>query len=114
MPGEMAPLGAFSLYVRNWQRRLVLRRQGRLSGLPKKNRQTGKPVMQSTGRRSVVDVALRGQGAFVADVPSRAKVIARLRLGDTAFRWLTQLAAVGVLVILGGVMLSLVAGSLPA
>jgi phosphate transport system permease protein len=62
----------------------------------------------------VVDVALRGEGAFVADVPSRAKVIARLRLGDNAFRLLTKAAAVGVLVILGGVMFSLVVGSLPA
>jgi phosphate transport system permease protein len=62
----------------------------------------------------VTDVALRGEGAFVADAPSRARVIARLRLGDTAFRWLTKAAAVGVLVILGGVMFSLVVGSLPA
>src|SRR6202043_91073 len=44
----------------------------------------------------------------------RARVIARLRLGDTAFRWLTKGAAIGVLIILGGVMLSLVKGSLPA
>ena len=45
---------------------------------------------------------------------SRAKVIARLRLGDTAFRLLTKSAAVGVLIILGGVMFSLIDGSLPA
>src|SRR5712692_6897541 len=70
--------------------------------------------MQPSGRRSVADVALRSEGAFVADVPSRAKVIARLRLGDTAFRLLTKAAAVGVLIILGGVMFSLVLGSLPA
>jgi phosphate transport system permease protein len=47
-------------------------------------------------------------------VSSRAKVIARLRLGDTAFRLLTKSAAVGVLIILGGVMFSLIDGSLPA
>ena len=62
----------------------------------------------------MVDVALSGRAAAVADVPSRAKVIARLRLGDNAFRLLTKAAAVGVLVILGGVMFSLVVGSLPA
>jgi phosphate transport system permease protein len=62
----------------------------------------------------VTDVALRGAGTFVADVPTRAKVIARLRLGDTAFRLLTKAAALGVLVILGGVMVSLVIGSMPA
>ena len=41
-------------------------------------------------------------------------MIARLRLGDTAFRLLTKSAAVGVLIILGGVMFSLIDGSLPA
>jgi phosphate transport system permease protein len=70
--------------------------------------------METAGRRPVVDVALSGRAAVVADVPSRAKVIARLRLGDTAFRLLTKGAAIGVLVILGGVMFSLVVGSLPA
>jgi phosphate transport system permease protein len=38
----------------------------------------------------------------------------RLSLGDAAFRILTRSAAFGVLVILGGVMLSLLIGSLPA
>jgi phosphate transport system permease protein len=71
-------------------------------------------MIEPAGRRPVVDVALSGRTADVADVPSRAKVIARLRLGDTAFRLLTKAAAVGVLVILGGVMFSLVVGSLPA
>src|SRR5712692_2521787 len=70
--------------------------------------------MQPSGRRSVADVALRSEGAVVADMPSRAKVIARLRLGDTGFRLLTKGAAISVLVILGGVMFSLVVGSLPA
>jgi len=62
----------------------------------------------------VVDVALRGEAAPMPNVRSRARVLARLRLGDTGFRLLTKAAAVGVLVILGGVMLSLVDGSLPA
>jgi phosphate transport system permease protein len=51
---------------------------------------------------------------MVAVVSSRAKVIGRLRLGDTAFRLLTKTAAIGVLIILGGVMFSLIDGSLPA
>ena len=62
----------------------------------------------------MVDVALRGEAAPMPNVRSRARVLARLRLGDTGFRLLTKAAAVGVLVILGGVMLSLVDGSLPA
>jgi hypothetical protein len=33
----------------------------------------------------VVDVALRGEAAVESELSSRAKVIARLRLGDTHF-----------------------------
>jgi len=65
-------------------------------------------------RRSVVDVALRGDAAGFAARSTRAQALGRLRLGDAAFRLLTRAAAIGVLVILGGVILSLVMGSLPA
>jgi phosphate transport system permease protein len=41
-------------------------------------------------------------------------VLDRLRRGDAAFRWITRAAAIAVLVILGGVIIALVAGSLPA
>ena len=67
--------------------------------------------MQSTGRRSVVDVALQGSGISAAELVDRAKVLQRLRLGDIAFRHLTRAAAVTVLVILGGIIFSLVWGS---
>jgi phosphate transport system permease protein len=50
----------------------------------------------------------------MSGVSSRAKVIERLRLGDKVFRLLTKTAAIGVLIILGGVMFSLIDGSLPA
>jgi phosphate transport system permease protein len=46
--------------------------------------------------------------------PSRSKVLGRLRLGDIVFRNITRGAAVAVLVILGGVMISLILGSWPA
>jgi phosphate transport system permease protein len=62
----------------------------------------------------VVDVALPGEAAAMSGVSSRAKVIERLRLGDKVFRLLTKTAAIGVLIILGGVMFSLIDGSLPA
>src|SRR6266700_1902621 len=65
-------------------------------------------------RRSVVDVALRGDAAGLGARSTRAQALDRLRLGDAAFRLLTRAAAIGVLVILGGVILSLVMGSLPA
>jgi len=49
-----------------------------------------------------------------AEAGTRARVLDRLRLGDLAFRHLTRAAAVGVLLLLTGVIISLVAGSLPA
>jgi phosphate transport system permease protein len=59
----------------------------------------------------VADVALQG-GLDIAS--SRAKALDRLRLGDAIFRSLTQVASIGVLLILGGAMVSLLIGSLPA
>jgi phosphate transport system permease protein len=70
--------------------------------------------MQSAGRQSVADVALRGDIAGALEAPSRAKVLGRLRLTDTAFRYLTRTAAIMVLVILGGVILALILGAWPA
>src|SRR5678815_2523898 len=70
--------------------------------------------MQPTGRQPVVDVALQGSGITVADQVDRAKVLQRLRLGDVAYRHLTRAAAITVLIILGGIIISLVWGSLPA
>src|SRR5439155_2154900 len=63
---------------------------------------------------SVVDVALQGNAVEVDAVAARAKALNRLRVGDMIFRALTRTAAIGVLVILGGVIISLIDGSLPA
>ena len=62
----------------------------------------------------MVDVALRGEVAAVGAQGLRARALDRLRLADAVFRILTRAAAVGVLVILSGVILSLLIGSLPA
>jgi phosphate transport system permease protein len=70
--------------------------------------------MQSAGRRSVVDVALNGDAAAIGAVPTRAQMLDRLRWGDAIFHQLTRAAAVGVLILLSGVILSLIHGSLPA
>jgi phosphate transport system permease protein len=70
--------------------------------------------MQPARRRSVVDIALQGNAVEVDAVAARAKALSRLRIGDTIFRALTRAAAIGVLVILGGVIISLIDGSLPA
>jgi len=62
----------------------------------------------------VVDVALQSEAAVTSAEASRAKALDRLRLGDRIFRILTRASALGVLAILGGVMVSLLIGSLPA
>jgi len=62
----------------------------------------------------VVDVALQGNAVEVDAVAARAKALNRLRVGDLIFRALTRAAAIGVLVILGGVIISLIDGALPA
>jgi phosphate transport system permease protein len=70
--------------------------------------------MEPARREAVVDVALRGDAAVTSAQLSRAKALDRLRLGDFIFRILTRASAIGVLVILSGVILSLFLGSLPA
>jgi phosphate transport system permease protein len=70
--------------------------------------------MQPAGRRSVVDVALRGNVAESHEKLSRARVLGRLRLGDAFYRVLTRTAAIGVLLLLGGTIVALIDGALPA
>ena len=70
--------------------------------------------MQPAGGPPVTDFALRGAGMSIAEAPGRAKVLAKLRQGDNIFRLVTRGAALAVLVILGGVIVSLIVGSIPA
>jgi len=62
----------------------------------------------------VVDVAWQEAAVSVQDVAERAKVLNRLRIGDIVFHRITKSAAVFVLVVLGGVIVSLFMGALPA
>ena len=63
----------------------------------------------------MVDVALDNGTAMPAvEQADRARVLQRLRLGDIAFRHLTRGAAITVLLILGGIILSLLHGAWPA
>jgi phosphate transport system permease protein len=57
---------------------------------------------------------LQETGMAAQEAGERARVLDRLRVGDNVFRLLTRSAAIGVLVLLGGVILSLVIGALPA
>ena len=70
--------------------------------------------MQPAGRGPVVDVALQGGTMSAAEQVDRARVLRRLRLGDAGFRYLTRAAAITVLLILGGIIVSLIQGSIPA
>ncbi len=62
----------------------------------------------------MADVAL--QGAAMAEPVSlgRARALIKFRTVDTAFRHLTRAAAISVLVILGGIILSLIVGAWPS
>ncbi|MGB7257549.1 MAG: phosphate ABC transporter permease subunit PstC [Pseudolabrys sp.] len=59
-------------------------------------------------------MALQGGAVVLARQADRAKVLQRLRLGDVAFRHLTRAAAIAVLAVLGGIIVALVQGSIPA
>ncbi len=61
----------------------------------------------------MVDVALQAGAMPVARQVDRGKVLQRLRLRDGAFRHLTRIAAITVLLILSGIIGSLVHGSWP-
>ena len=60
------------------------------------------------------EVALKNTNLAAGEATSRAVVMRRLRATDITFRFLTRSAAVAVLVLLSGTILSLVIGSIPA
>ena len=62
----------------------------------------------------MTDAVLPGHALPTDIVASRARAIGRMRLGDILFRALTRACAIGVLLLLGGVMVSLFIGGWPA
>jgi phosphate transport system permease protein len=62
----------------------------------------------------VVDVAFPDRVALESAAAERTRVLDRLRLSDAVFRNLTRAAAIGVLLLLSGVIISLISGSVPA
>src|SRR5262249_51440914 len=70
--------------------------------------------MEPARRKLVVDVTLQPSAVTVDAQASRARALDSLRFWDDVYRWLTRGAAVSVLVILSGVIISLFIGSLPA
>jgi phosphate transport system permease protein len=63
--------------------------------------------------KAVTDVALQGGQLAMSEPVSRQKILARMRFADRLFRLTTRSAAITVLLILGGVMISLLVGSMP-
>ena len=61
----------------------------------------------------MVDVAFPDRVALASSATARTKVLDRFRLSDNVFRNLTRAAAIGVLLLLSGVIVSLISGSLP-
>jgi len=59
-------------------------------------------------------MALSDQMSVPAQALARTRALDRLRLGDNVFRHLTRTAAIGVLLLLSGVIISLIDGSIPA
>ncbi len=62
----------------------------------------------------MVDVALQGTAVSQPAIVSRARLLNRLRVTDNVFHHVARAAAIGVLAILGGVILSLLSGAWPA
>src|SRR4249920_2352806 len=63
----------------------------------------------------VADMAVQSTGMEAAAGPyDRAKALSAFKLGDVTFYWLTRACAISVLLILGGIILSLIAGAWPA
>src|SRR5271156_4036727 len=70
--------------------------------------------MPNPERRPGVDVVMSERLAISAGATTRLKVLDRLRFGDAMFRNMTRAAAIGVLLLLSGVIFSLIEGSIPA
>lgn len=62
----------------------------------------------------MTEAALQSMGGTRVGEAGRENALRRFTIGDAIFRNATLIAALGVLVLLGGVILSLVIGSLPA
>jgi phosphate transport system permease protein len=59
-------------------------------------------------------MAVQSDAMEAAGPYDRAKALSAFKLGDTTFYWLTRASAISVLLILGGIILSLMVGAWPA
>src|ERR1700729_51213 len=63
---------------------------------------------------SVADMAVQSDVMEAAGPYNGARGLGAFKLGDVTFYWITRLSAISVLLILGGIILSLIAGAWPA
>jgi phosphate transport system permease protein len=76
---------------------------------------SAKSKSSTGGGGSVTDLALDGMPADQATAPvDRARALRTFRRSDLRFYWLTRVSAISVLVILGGIIVSLIIGAWPA
>ena len=59
-------------------------------------------------------MAVEGSALDASGPVDRARALSAFKLSDTVFYWATRIAALSVLGILGGIILSLIVGALPA
>src|ERR1700737_2506641 len=59
-------------------------------------------------------MAVQSDVLEAAEPYDRAKALSAFKLGDLTFYWITRASAISVLLILGGIILSLIAGARPA
>jgi phosphate transport system permease protein len=71
-------------------------------------------MSQSEGNKPVVDAAMHVGALPVEGTYARGSVLGRMRRNDLLFHAATRAAAITVLVILGGVIVALIRGSIPA
>ncbi len=62
----------------------------------------------------VADMVVQSDVMESAGPYDRAKALSAFRVGDVTFYWITRACAISVLLILGGIILSLIAGAWPA
>lgn len=60
------------------------------------------------------DLAVQGTSLEAAGPYDRARALSAFKFGDKAFYWTTRIAAISVLLLLGGIILSLIVGAWPA
>src|ERR1700674_5624054 len=59
-------------------------------------------------------MAVQSDAMEAAGPYDRARALNAFKLGDATFYWITRACAISVLLILGGIILSLIAGAWPA